>query len=33
MSTGRHVHNAAIDAHWIYGTHWVNLADMKKSGG
>jgi hypothetical protein len=25
--------NSAIDAHWIYGTHWVNLADMKTSGG
>jgi hypothetical protein len=25
--------NAVIDAHWIYGTHCVNLADMKTSRG
>jgi hypothetical protein len=25
--------NAATGAHWMYGTHWVNLADMKTSRG
>jgi len=25
--------NAAKDAHWRYGIHWVNLADMKTSRG
>jgi hypothetical protein len=34
LSAFRHCFfNSAIDAHWIYGTHWVNLAGMKTSGG